>query len=148
MSGAMHFLPTTTVEKLPRMADFAHFSTAAERAIGWPAGTFMDAYSRQLRIATERVVENSEVIQWLLGWKADREWVGTATELLTQVQFDLQPDAMSVGPRPNLPKNAATLGKLLKEAAPVLRERGVQIDFDREGSQGQRLIYLRRVPRL
>ena len=40
----LSLLPITTLERLPRMADFALFVTACESAM-WPAGTFMKAYT-------------------------------------------------------------------------------------------------------
>ena len=43
LAHGLRKLPTTRLNRHPRMADFAHWATACETAV-WPAGTFMDAY--------------------------------------------------------------------------------------------------------
>jgi hypothetical protein len=49
-------LPGVRLERLPRMADFALWSTACETAF-WPVGTFWRAYDANRRAAIESVVE-------------------------------------------------------------------------------------------
>ena len=39
---ALQRLPTVELDSLPRMADFALCATAAERAVGWEPGTFLE----------------------------------------------------------------------------------------------------------
>jgi hypothetical protein len=61
-----------------------------------------------------RVVENAEVVRWLLDWQSGREWSGTASQLLAQIQGALYPDPFSIASKAVLPKNPAQLGKLLR----------------------------------
>ena len=49
LSDALRFLPEVNLENTPRMADFAKFSIAVERAMGWHKNTFMSAYNSILK---------------------------------------------------------------------------------------------------
>jgi putative DNA primase/helicase len=51
------------LSRMPRMADFAKRSVAAERALGWEPGTFMRAYDRNREDANETTLEASPVAQ-------------------------------------------------------------------------------------
>ena len=53
-------LPDTTLERLPRMADFALWATACETAL-WPAGTFWSAYCGNRDEAVDNVIEADPV---------------------------------------------------------------------------------------
>src|SRR5690606_538961 len=44
LSAAQRELPHTQLDRLPRMADFAIWVTAAEGTLGWQRGDFMAAY--------------------------------------------------------------------------------------------------------
>lgn len=83
-------------QPLPRMADFAQWGIAVERAMGWPAGTFVAAYSDTRRDASDVALDGSAItlplFEWLNGRREDgesRKWEGTMTELLREVEFKL-----------------------------------------------------------
>jgi len=44
VSAALRNGPGAKLSRLPRMADFAIWVTAAEPALRWPGATFLDAY--------------------------------------------------------------------------------------------------------
>ena len=78
----LKMLPDTTLERLPRMADFALWATACETAL-WPAGTFWSAYCGNRDEAVENVIEADPVAATVRAVMAERtEWTGTATDLL------------------------------------------------------------------
>ena len=56
----LKMLPDTTLERLPRMADFALWATACETAI-WPAGTFWSAYCANRDEVVDNVIEADPV---------------------------------------------------------------------------------------
>ena len=75
-------LPTTRLEQLPRMADFALWATACETAL-WPAGTFWAAYCGNRDEAVEGVIEADPVAAAVRIMMAARTvWTGTASDLL------------------------------------------------------------------
>jgi hypothetical protein len=43
--AALRNRPTVRIKRLPRMADFAKWATAAAPAFGWPAEAFMADYA-------------------------------------------------------------------------------------------------------
>ena len=68
--------------RLPRMADFAVWATAYERAL-WPAGTFARAYTANRRAAIESVIEADPLATCVRAMMVDRTmWTGSASDLL------------------------------------------------------------------
>jgi len=50
VSCALRRVKKVKLDRLPRMADFAEWATAAEPALGWEQGTFMLAYDAKSRL--------------------------------------------------------------------------------------------------
>ena len=59
--GALAILPTLTLPGLPRMADFARFGVAVERALAWPPGSFLATYGANREAAHELTLQASLV---------------------------------------------------------------------------------------
>ncbi|TMA83957.1 MAG: hypothetical protein E6J77_13425 [Deltaproteobacteria bacterium] len=59
--GALAILPTLTLPGLPRMADFARFGVAVERALAWPPGSFLARYGANREAAHELTLQASLV---------------------------------------------------------------------------------------
>ena len=78
-------LPTTRLDKLPRMADFALWVTACETAL-WPAGTFWSAYCTNRGEAAQSVLE-ADSIALLVRELVDQRtmWTGTCADLLEEL---------------------------------------------------------------
>jgi hypothetical protein len=122
-------LPGVRLDRLPRMADFARWSTACETAI-WPAGTFWTAYSSNRDDAVADVIEADPVANAVRTLMATRtKWTGTASDLLaalTELVGEAQRKSKSW---PNVP---SILSGRLRRAATFLRKAGIEIAFDRE----------------
>ena len=120
-------LPTTHLDRHPRMADFARWASASETAF-WPAGTFMAAYTRNREDAVENVIEADPVASTLRSWFAGQtEWMGTATDLLGALTEHASEAVRRAKTWPSTPR---TLSGRLRRAATFLRSVGVHIDFD------------------
>ena len=93
---------------LPRMADFGQWGIAVERAMGWPAGTFLDAYTETRRDASDVALDGSSITLPLFEWLnrrlaesknsknskrskegENRRWEGTMSELLRELEHEL-----------------------------------------------------------
>ncbi len=61
VSTAIARLPETHLERLPRMADFALWATAAEPGLGLETGAFIDAYTGNRADANDLALEASPV---------------------------------------------------------------------------------------
>jgi hypothetical protein len=137
-------LPTTKLNRKPRMADFALWATACETAF-WPAGTFMAAYERNRAEANEHVIESNPVADVLIQFMADKtEWKGTATKLLQDLTIKADDfSSTSVVRLKQWPRTGDVLTKNLKKVAPQLR--GIGIEWVDKKSSGNRRLEVRNV---
>jgi hypothetical protein len=128
--------------KLPRMADFALWAMACERAF-WPAGTFLRAYQANPRAALESVIDTDPVASCVRAIMAERStWIGTASDLLRAAAELAGRDAISSNSAA-WPRNPRSLAGRLRRAQPFLRA-GVDIAFGRAGRAGNRIIRMKK----
>ena len=137
-------VPDTTLERLPRMADFALWASACETEI-WPPGTFRLAYCGNRDEAVENVIEADPVAAAVRAMmEAQTEWTGTATDLLDALTpcIRRKPWSASPNPRPGRPalgRCPAASGR----AATFLRKVGIDIDHSKEGGRARtRVIHI------
>jgi hypothetical protein len=69
---------------MPRMADFAVWTTAAEDALRWQPATFMAAYTGNRDEATENALEADLVAGAIRQFMAKRDALGDAGAVLQQ----------------------------------------------------------------
>jgi hypothetical protein len=145
LSAALCTLPSVTLDRKPRMADFALWACAAAPACGWSQDAFLTAYTGVRDAAHELTLEASPVglvIRDLMARKVD--WRGTASELLAEL--DALAGEKSTRQK-TWPKNGRALGNLLRRLAPTLRAVGIHVTFDREpGGSRRRIIDLTQGP--
>ncbi|HTE19408.1 MAG TPA: hypothetical protein VK689_13620, partial [Armatimonadota bacterium] len=130
VATGMRNLPTTFLDELPRMADFALWVTAAEEALPWPAGTFMKAYLGNRREANLVALEGCPVaglIRQHLGKCPGGVWEDTAQELLDALAA--LPGAEASVKQKGWPANARALKVLVTRLAPNLRASGIEVQF-------------------
>jgi len=118
-------LPETFVTPLPRMADFATFVVAAEPAMPWEPGDFMDAYCGNRQDAVVSVLESDAFSRLLLEEGLDG-FVGTMSELLRRLED--QADEREIRAR-TWPRNARAASERVTRLAPALRASGVDVDI-------------------
>jgi hypothetical protein len=126
-------LPTTRLERLPRMADFATWATACETA-QWEAGTFMKAYAGNIDAAVETVLNANPVataVRAFMAMQMTTTWTGTATDLLDLLGRVVGEKATK---SKTWPVDATRLGGKLRGATTFLRKVGIEIDI---GSRGR-----------
>ena len=130
-------LPSTNLNRLPRMADFALWATACEGAL-WDTGTFMNAYDVNRDEAVAGVVDADPVASAVRVLMAERsEWAGTASGLLSALNNVTEEAVCRAKTWPATPR---ALSGRLRRAATFLRQLGVQVEFDREGRGRTRMI--------
>ena len=133
------------VAKLPRMADFAIWVCAAEPALGWIEGAFLDAYRRNRAEANALALEASSLTKPVL-WIADRgRWQGTATQLQAELNRVLLNEIPADERRGEWPATPRDLSHELRRLVPNLREVGVTVEFERTaGDNSERIISIRK----
>jgi hypothetical protein len=78
---AMRIYPDVTIDKLPRMADFAKWGYAIAEALGRCGSDFLVAYQCNVERQNEEVIQGSTLAQAVLIFMADRDrWEGTVKE--------------------------------------------------------------------
>ncbi|HEY7308241.1 MAG TPA: hypothetical protein VH643_02655 [Gemmataceae bacterium] len=139
LSGALRELPKVRLSRMPRMADFAVWATACERAIRWPAGSFLAAYEQNRVSANDVALESSPLVNPLRELLAhSAEWSGTAGDLLDTLT-KLAGEQLARGR--DWPKNGQVLSGKLRRLAPNLVAVGIAIDLGgRAGKSRKRII--------
>jgi putative DNA primase/helicase len=139
VSTALARIGTVTITERPRMADFAKWITAAEPALGWPDGAFLDAYTSNRLSVQNAAIDGNPVAEAILQLASRGPWSGTATDLLKALR-SIAP--MLTDDPLMFPRHPNKLAGALRRVQPLLRGRGVVIAFDREGGTGHRVIRL------
>jgi len=117
------------LSKLPRMADFAVWATAAERGLGLPEGAVMAAYSSNRAAANDVALDSSQVASLVIAMVREQgKWAGTATELLGVI--DARADDQMRRAK-WWPKSARAVAGVLRRLAPNLRVAGFEVEFGR-----------------
>ncbi len=133
LSGALRDLPNTVLAELPRMADFALWVTASEKALGWEHGDFMTAFQGNRESANDLAIESSPVGYPLLTYlDQNGGWDGSASELLNALEKQV---SEQVKRQKAWPKNGRSIAGQLKRLSPNLRLAGWEIEYHREASQ-------------
>ncbi|MFQ5716123.1 MAG: hypothetical protein ACE5GQ_03375 [Nitrospinales bacterium] len=133
------------LETMPRMADFAKWVVAAEPALGWKPGMFMEVYGDNISAAVEIGLENDVVGETILSLAKDSgEWGGTCTELLDTLAEKV-PEKITR--TKSWPKTPAAFSNKLRRLAPALRHVGVEIEFNRKGTDRRRVVSIRSCPK-
>lgn len=135
VAGGLRELPNTRLARLPRMADFAIFALACERAAG-EIPRFAAAYTGNQGEGREQALEASPVVPALLRClrslraalppSAQLAWQGTPTVLLDCLRLHA-PNPLPKG----WPTQANYLTNFLRRILPdLLRVHGIQVECD------------------
>ena len=140
---ALRRLPEVTLTRLPRMADFAKFVTAAEPALGWPKGAFIECYLANQTSSNAITLEASAVAPVIQRLVRTDDWAGTATELLKELNEELCRSGLEEPPQ-GWPRSPQALSTQLRRIAANLRRTGVDVQFSKtSGPRSERRITIR-----
>jgi hypothetical protein len=130
VSMAIRNLPHTRLLRLPRMADFALWASAAEPALGVRPGTFLEVYGGNRAALNETALESSPVVPHLFRLLEEHRgaWEGAAGQLLEALN-KLAPDAAKR--QGDWPSKSNALSGILRRIAPNLRQAGIDLTFDK-----------------
>lgn len=138
VSASLRRYDDIKLDKMPRMAAFAKLMAAAEPALGWSEGDFMTAYEANRRMTSEASFEADPVAGAICDFIKEQcipvgeFWEGTATALHDALNKVVTEDQK----RSNFwPKKVNALGNAVERAAPLLRNKGIQMHKRSTGSQ-------------
>ena len=131
-------IPYLKLSKISRMADFVKWAMACEGAF-WPKKKpFSISYQTNRASANYAAIADNPVGTTVREFMSkQKEWTGTATELLTGLS-DLAGEAIAKAG--SWPANARAMSGCLRRIAPSLRGIGIEIDYKRASKEGIRLI--------
>ena len=119
------------LKEAPRMADFAADVVAAEAALPWEPGRFLEAYAENARMMRELALDMDRVAAAILDlMRHNGSWEGTATELLKELRDPVSADLRGR----DVPETPRGMANRLRRLAPLLRERGIEVEF-RKGTE-------------
>jgi hypothetical protein len=120
---ALRDVTHVTLDRAPRMADFARWAAAGLPALGFTATEFLSAYHANQIEAVEVGLESSAIGQSVRTFMNNRkEWTGTSSELL-KILSQIAGDIHKGRAWPQSPKG---LINALRRLGPSLRQRGIQ----------------------
>jgi hypothetical protein len=129
----------TTLETLPRMADFCLWSTACFCDNHVNENTFIDAYTANRAETVDNVIEADPVASALKQFVTEQrgEWAGTKGELLKELR---QVVGDKVADSKTFPQSARALGGRVRRAATFLRKIGLDIEDGARAADGLTVI--------
>ena len=140
VSTALKRMPSVGLTSKPRMADFAKWVVAAEPALGWQEGQFMESYNANRDGANDLALECVAVAGVVQTFMADRErWEGTCKGLLGELNR-LADEATRKDE--DWPKSARGLSGQLRRIAPNLRRAGIDSQLPDRKAGGKRAHHL------
>ena len=144
-SAALASEATIVLPRVPRMADFARWVSAAEESMGWQRGAFLAAYQGNRNEANDLTLDASPISAVVRSWTTSlsEPWLGTATDLL-QLLEGLADD--KTRRLKAWPETARSLANALRRLAPNMRSAGIDISFDGRKHGGKRVIRIERLP--
>jgi hypothetical protein len=134
--------PGLRPRRLPRMADFALFAEAVCRGLGYPPGAFLEALEGNRKDADPVALDTFLIVPALRRLVGQEEFTGAAAELLERLN-ELADEATRK--QRGWPARANFLSNQLRRVAPNLRRSGIEVDLNRTGRDGRRLIHLARL---
>jgi hypothetical protein len=118
------------IEDVPRMADFAFWVTAAEPALPWENGKFLEYYRDNIAGTITVAVENDPVAWGIMKMANDLDdWEGTPTQFYNKLHNYASEEAKMSSV---WPKDVATFGKHLKRIEAFLHDLGYFIEGGKE----------------
>ncbi len=132
--SAIRNLPDVKLERRPRMADFAAFGVASEKAFGFADGAFMEAYEGNREAGNAVAIENSPLAGTILNLMDDRKfWEGRTSEALTLLKSFADEETRFLR---SFPKQPNQLTSQLKRISANLRLIGIDVKTGRNREGG------------
>lgn len=125
MVNVLKTLPTVSLDKMPRMANFALLGVAIERALGLKKDTFIKRYLKNRADAKEGVLESSPIMLALIDFIDKQEnkfWRGRPADLLEELTKLKNPS-----PHTTWPKTPHKMSGELKRYTAALKQYEIEV---------------------
>jgi DNA primase catalytic core len=128
---ALKNLDSVKLTRLPRMADFVQWVTAAEPALGWEREAFLKAFESSAAELNELIADDDILVSSLINFFVSRggaAFYGTAANLLNVLNETVEE---RVRKSIRWPSSPTKLGNKLRRMVPILKAQGYQVEFSR-----------------
>ncbi|OQB32239.1 MAG: hypothetical protein BWY07_01998 [Candidatus Hydrogenedentes bacterium ADurb.Bin170] len=134
-ASALKIRDQITLERRPRMADFARWSCAAESGLGLQPGAFWKAFDRNRAGNHEKALDNPLAIELcrFIDMQEGKAWQGKATELHQALTRWLTGKNEFEYAKHWFPRSPNALSGKLRRIAPNLRAIGYEMECGRNG---------------
>lgn len=124
-----------TLERRPRMADFARWSVAAESGLGLQPGAFWKAFDRNRAGNHEKALDNPLAVELcrFIDFQEGKKWQGKATDLHQALTRWLTGKNEMEYAKHWFPRSPNALSGKLRRIAPNLRAIGYEMECGRNG---------------
>jgi Domain of unknown function (DUF3854) len=130
LSQTLAQLPHTNPDKLPRMADYALFAIAAEKAVGLKTGEFRETFDQARNESRQVVIEASPIGEAIMKLMESKlVWKGTSSQLLLDLTGVTDEGTYK---SKYWPKAANVFKRQLTRLTPDLKALGIEV---REGTR-------------
>jgi hypothetical protein len=127
---------SVSLERTPRMADFAKWVVAAEPALPWEPGSFIKEYKKNrfelIEVAIESDPISLSVLEMMTRPEAPKEWSGTPTALLKRLENYVPNNGASKKGWPQAPN---IFSGRLRRVQTFLRAKGIDIERSKSGNR-------------
>jgi len=142
LSHAIRNIDNTTINNIPRMADFALWAKAAEGYFGWE-DKFMPNYQNNINNLISSTIEASPFATGVVKFMTGRlDWKGSAATLLTLLEEDKFIDSRITN-KTNWIQTPKKVLSELRRHAPAFKTVGINVETKRESSGN--VIYISRM---
>jgi len=118
------------------MADFAKWAVAAEKGLGFKAGSFLRSYTQNRAAANDLALESSLIPEPIKLLMEGRDfWSGISAELLAELERRAPAETVRAK---GFPKTPRKLSGDLRRLAPNLRRIGIDVQFPKPGGHEKR----------
>lgn len=125
LSTALNNIANTSLDEMPRMADFACWVQAAESSLPWKSGEFLSSYQKNRQEVIHLALDADMVGAAIREMMNQRDsWEGTAKELLDLLEKDMSDSAKR---RKQWPKAPNALSRKLTRLGSFLRRSGIDV---------------------
>lgn len=145
LSEVLKLLPTIEAKELPRMADYAKFGIAMEKALELPEGSFMKTYNLHNSTKNSNLFDSDltcfflEYVMKRRDYGGQNYFIGTTSELMAYVDGFCKSTSIK---RSTLPSNPRSFKGRLSRIKPILEENGIEMK-DLPRTSNKRPFYFR-----
>lgn len=129
LSDALAALPTISLRKRPRLADWGEYAAAIYEVMGWGTEQFITDWGQVVKAQNQGTLDGSPVAQTVLSFMEGRNrYEGSSSDLHGKLVEEAEKLNIDTKKDKTWPKSSSWLWRRLKEVLPMLAAMGIRAD--------------------